>query len=101
MVTGMVSDMDAHKMLVWVIKYLMWYREMPLTIEADNTHVVKWWFDAEFAVHSFMKSHTLVIISLVKVKIYSTLVIQNLNTNISRLVPDYTAHKGTSKHHKS
>ena len=31
---------------------------MPLTLEADGTHVVKWWVDASFAVHPDMKGHT-------------------------------------------
>jgi hypothetical protein len=31
---------------------------MPLTLEADDLHIVKWWVDASFAVHKDMKSHT-------------------------------------------
>jgi hypothetical protein len=31
---------------------------MPLTLEADNVHVIKWWIDASFAIHPDMKSHT-------------------------------------------
>ncbi len=31
---------------------------MPLTLEADDMNVIKWWADASFAVHQDMKSHT-------------------------------------------
>ena len=34
-------------------------RDLALTLEADNSQVVKWWVDASFRVHSDMKSqHT-------------------------------------------
>ena len=31
---------------------------MPLTLEAENVQISKWWVDASFAVHPDMKSHT-------------------------------------------
>jgi hypothetical protein len=40
------------------MKYLRGTLNMPLTMEADNMHVVKWWVDASFAIHPDMKSHT-------------------------------------------
>ena len=31
---------------------------MPLTLEADNLQLVKWWIDGAFATHQDMRSHT-------------------------------------------
>ena len=31
---------------------------MPLTLEADNLQLVKWWIDGAFATHWDMRSHT-------------------------------------------
>ena len=31
---------------------------MPLTLEADNLQVIKWWIDGAFATHRDMRSHT-------------------------------------------
>eukprot|EP00978_Attheya_sp_CCMP212_P015107 scaffold38838_cov56-Attheya_sp.AAC.3 len=31
---------------------------MPLTLEADSLHIIKWWVDASYAVHPDAKSHT-------------------------------------------
>jgi hypothetical protein len=49
---------DDYKKLRRVMQYLRGTFDMPLTLEADDTHVVKWWTDASFAVHLDMKSHT-------------------------------------------
>jgi hypothetical protein len=40
------------------MQYLRGTFDRPLTLEADDTHVVKWWIDASFTVHLDMKSHT-------------------------------------------
>ena len=55
---------------------------MYLTLEADETHIVKWWSDASFAVqHRDMKSHhTSGTMSLGKGLTYSALTRQKLNT---------------------
>jgi hypothetical protein len=31
---------------------------MSLTLEADDTRIMKWWVDASYAVHPDMRSHT-------------------------------------------
>jgi hypothetical protein len=56
---------------------------MPLTLEADSMHIVKWWVDASFAVHPDMKSHTGGVMSLGKGAIYGTSTRQKLNTRSS------------------
>ena len=48
---------DDYKKLGRVIIYLWGDPETPLTMEADNKHVVKWWVDASFGVHSYMNIH--------------------------------------------
>jgi hypothetical protein len=56
---------------------------MPLALEADNMHIVKWWVDASFAVHPDMKSHTGGVMSLRKGAVYGSSTWQKLNTRSS------------------
>jgi hypothetical protein len=56
---------------------------MPLTLEGDNTSIIKWWVDASFAVHPDMKSHTGGDMSLGKGAVYGTSTRQKLNTKSS------------------
>ena len=56
---------------------------MPLTLEAENLQIAKWWVDASFAVHSDMKSHTGGVLSLGCGAVYSTSTCQKLNTQSS------------------
>jgi hypothetical protein len=51
-------DVDDYKKLGQVMQYLRGSMYMPLTLEADDMNVIKWWADASFAVHQDMKSHT-------------------------------------------
>jgi hypothetical protein len=76
-------DEDDYKKLSRVMKYLRGSIDRVLTLEADKTHIVKWWVDAAFTVHHDMKSHTGGTMSLGKGSIYSTLVRQKLNTKSS------------------
>jgi hypothetical protein len=76
-------DVDDYKKLTRVVKYLRGTLQMPLTLEADNMHVVKWWVDASFAVHPDMKSHTGGVMSLGKGAVYGTSTRQKLNTKSS------------------
>ena len=77
-------DEDDYKKLSRVMKYLRGSIDKILTLEADATHIVKWWVDALFAVvHQDMKSHTGGTMSLGKGSIYSTSVQQKLNTKSS------------------
>jgi hypothetical protein len=65
------------------MKYLRGTVEMPLTLEADDTRIVKWWVDASFAVHPDMKSHTGGAMTLGKGVVYGTSTRQKLNTRSS------------------
>jgi hypothetical protein len=56
---------------------------MPLTLEADGTNVIKWWADASYAVHPDMKSHTGGAMSLGTGVIFATSTKQKLNTKSS------------------
>lgn len=76
-------DSDDYKKLSRVIKYLRADPHLPLTLEADDTRVMKWWVDASFAVHPDMKSHTGATASLGKGAVYSTSIRQKLNTKSS------------------
>jgi hypothetical protein len=58
-------------------------REFTLTLEADDTHIVKWWVDASFAVHRDMRSHTGGTMSLGKGSVYFSSTRQKLNTKSS------------------
>jgi hypothetical protein len=76
-------DQDDYKKLGRVVKYLRGTIDMPLTLEADSSHIIKWWIDASFAVHSDMKSHTGGTMSLGKGATYSTSIKQRLVTKSS------------------
>ena len=54
-----------------------------MTLEADSTHVMKWWIDASFAVHKDMKSHTGGTMTMGKGSVYSTSIRQKINTKSS------------------
>jgi hypothetical protein len=49
------------------MQYLRNTINLSLTLEADNTKVIKWWIDASFGVHSDMRSHTGGVLTLDKV----------------------------------
>jgi hypothetical protein len=76
-------DEDDYKKLTRVVRYLRGTLHMPLTLEADNMHIIKWWVDASFAVHPDMKSHTGGVMSLGKGAVYGTSTGQKLNTTSS------------------
>ena len=78
-----VPDEDDYKKLGQVIKYLHGTINMPLTLTADSSHIIKWWIDASFAVHHNMKSHTGGTMSLGKRATYSTSIKQCLVTKSS------------------
>jgi hypothetical protein len=76
-------DKDDYKKLGRVIKYLRGDPHLPLTLEAVDTRVMKWWVDASFAVHPDMKSHTGATGSMGKGSVYSTSTRQKINTKSS------------------
>jgi hypothetical protein len=76
-------DIDDWKKLKRVIQYLRGTQDLNLTLEADSTHVVKWWVDAAFAVHRDMRSQTGMTMSLGKGSVYASSLRQKLNTRSS------------------
>jgi hypothetical protein len=56
---------------------------MPLTLEAGNMSILKWWVDASYASHPAMKSHTGGMLSLGKGAVYGASTKQKLNTKSS------------------
>jgi hypothetical protein len=65
------------------MKCLSWTLNLPLRMEADDMHVVKWWVDASFGIHPDMKSHTGATMSLGKGSAYSKSTREKLNTKSS------------------
>ena len=51
-------DEDDWKKLVRMIRYLNGSPELPLTLKADSTNIVKWWVDGSYAVHPDFRSQT-------------------------------------------
>jgi hypothetical protein len=76
-------DVDDYKKLRRTMQYLRATVDLPLTLEADSAHIVKWWVDASFAVHPDMKSHTGGMMSLGKGAADGTSTRQKLNTKSS------------------
>lgn len=76
-------DQDNYKKLARVMKYLRGTANMPLTLEANNMNVMKWWVDASFAVHQDMRSHTGGALSFGRGAVYGTSTKQKINTTSS------------------
>ena len=76
-------DTDDYKKLARVMRYLRNTADMPLTLEADELYVLKWWVDASYAVHPDMRSHTGGAMSLGKGVVFGTSTRQKLNTKSS------------------
>jgi hypothetical protein len=76
-------DTDDYKKLTRVMRYLRATRNMPLTLEAENMNVIKWWVDASFAVHPDMRSHTGAVMTLGRGAVYGMSTRQKLNTRSS------------------
>jgi hypothetical protein len=47
-------DKNDYKKLTRLVKYLRGTPKPYLTLEADDTHIVKWWIDTSFAVRKDM-----------------------------------------------
>ncbi len=76
-------DVDDYKKLGRVMRYLRDTVDMPLTLEADELYVLKWWVDASYAVHPDMRSHTGGAMTLGKGVVFGTSTRQKLNTKSS------------------
>ena len=62
---------------------------MPLTLEADNMKIIKWWIDASsFAVHSDMKNYNGGAMTLGKGMIYAT-------STRQKTIPSFTIYRLT------
>jgi len=78
-----MPDVDDYKKLCRVMRYLRATKQMPLTLEADSTNVIKWWVDAAYAIHADMRSHTGGAMSMGKGVMYGTSTRQKLSTKSS------------------
>jgi hypothetical protein len=65
------------------MKYLRGTVNMPLTLEANGSSIVKWWVDASYGVHPDMRSHTGGVLSLGKGAVYATSTRQKVGTKSS------------------
>ena len=76
-------DGDDYKKLRRVMQYLRSTAYMPLTLEADDMSLIKWWVDSSFAVHPDMKGHTGGNMTLGKGAMYGTSTRHKINTRSS------------------
>ena len=76
-------DVDDYKKLAHTIRYLHGALDLALTFEANDTHMIKWWVNASFAIHPDMHSHTGGTMSLGKGSAYSTSTRHKINTKSS------------------
>jgi hypothetical protein len=76
-------DVDDYKKLHRFMQCLRHTIDLSLTLEADNTKVMKWWIDASFGVHSDIRSHTGGVLTLGKGAAYATSTKQKLTTKSS------------------
>ena len=66
-----------------MIRHLNGSPDLPLTLKADSTNIVKWWIDGAYAVHPDCQIQTGGTVSLGKGSIISTSTNQNINTHSS------------------
>jgi len=74
-------DTDDYKKLTKVMQYIRNTKNMTLTIEPDDE--AKWWVDSLYAVHTDMKSHTGIYMTLGKGATYTSSCKQKLNAKSS------------------
>ena len=63
-----------------LIRYLLTAKDLPLTFEAENTNLIKWWVGASFAIHNDTNIHSGNIMLLGKSTMYSEYSKQKINT---------------------
>jgi hypothetical protein len=51
-------DKDDWSKLTHLVKYIRGTRDLPLTLSARGSGILKWWVDGSFAVHPNMRGHT-------------------------------------------
>ena len=74
---------DDWRKLLRLMQYLRNTTDMPLTLRADGTNIVKWWVDGSSSVHPDMRSQTCGTMSMGKEVIISTSIKQKMNTKSS------------------
>ena len=78
-----VPNEDDWKKLLRLMHYLRNTTDIPLTLRADGTNIVKWWVDGSYAVHPDMRSQTGGTMLLGKGPIISTSIKQKMKTKSS------------------
>ena len=78
-----MPDTDYCKNLARVMKYIQGNIGLPLILSIENSGNIKWYVDAVFAVHKYMRSHTGGFVTMVKGGTYAQSIKHNLNTNSS------------------
>lgn len=81
--SGKSPDSDDLKKLGRVLKYLCGTQLITLVLQSDDLTVMKWWIDGSYAIHPDMRSHTGATLLLGKGFIYSSSILQKLNTKSS------------------
>ena len=76
-------DTDDYKKLVRMLWYLNGTKKLKMVLKADNLTILKWYVDAEFAVHKDMKSHTGAMMTIGKGCMYGSSTRQKLNKKSS------------------
>ena len=76
-------DEDDYKKLGRCMRYIRSSMDIPLTLEADSLHVIKWYVDSSYAVHPDMRSHTGAVLTFGKGAVYNKSRKQKLNTRSS------------------
>jgi hypothetical protein len=51
-------DKDDWKKMVHLMRHMRGTLHLPLVLSAIGTHILKWWVDASFAVHSNLRGHS-------------------------------------------
>ena len=77
------STEEDYKKLGRIIRYLRGEPSLPLTLQCNNVHVIKWWIDASVGVHQDLKSQTGATVLMGKGSACSASKRQKLNTRSS------------------
>lgn len=76
-------DEGDSKKLRRMVQYLRSRADLVLTLEGDDTHILKWWADAAFAVHGDIRSQSGAVMSMGKGALCTASTRQNINTKSS------------------
>ena len=76
-------ETEDYRKLIRLMKHLNITKDIPLTLEANNSGCIRWWVDTSFAVRPDMKSHSGAMMSMGQGAAISGSKKQKLNTKIS------------------